>query len=222
MCKSQTRKNTFNFYHTCCVLNSPTAKVVDRILSTFDATGKRNASSTKREASIQGRRLIRSEILRIKKESLKSILRNLRTQFARTEGKPVTMIFTDSALNSLVQIMPSTLDQLLNIKELGTAATSYGCAILSTIKEFEDSQPPSIRAPIQRIIHNQRVSQPEIIVLSSDDESEKPVKRKSTKRKIDHEEHDPYEVIIEKELSVDEIVRKRIKDAEEKGDVIVL
>ena len=30
------------------------------------------------------------------------------------------------------------------------------------------------------------------------------------------------EVIIEKELSVDEIVRKRIRDAEEKGDVIVL
>ena len=33
---------------------------------------------------------------------------------------------------------------------------------------------------------------------------------------------DPDEFTIEEELSVDEIVRKRIRDAEEKGDEIVL
>ena len=60
--------------------------------------------------------------------------------------------------------------------------------------------------------------------LESDDEDEEPFQRSKPETICTEsdDDDDPDEVIIEKELSVDEIVRKRIRDAEEKGDEIVL
>lgn len=166
---------------------------------------------------------------------LRNMLIQSRREFAKQEGRPDSSIFSDSILDHLVEIIPSSEAELLNIRGIGVKKLSrYGSMILSTINCYKQGQYEGAtkanngRNETQNQSNNKgpRNESPEVIVLSSDDESEGPpsliVRRRYETANIqDIDSHDG-EVILEKEITIDEIVEKRIRDAEEKGEVIVL
>ena len=230
--KLERGRHNLHYYHKSCLME--TSVKVRGILANFNPTGKRRDQSTRvsprmlveREVAKVTELSLCREILISSRNTLKNMLKVSRTEFAKREGKKTFMIFSDSILDSLVETMPSNEKELMKIKGIGVQKVSkYGSMILSTISSYKSAQPVATSMQRQNNNGRRREASPEVIVLlSSDDEDEEPFQRSKPENICTEsdDDDDPDEVIIEKELSVDEIVRKRIRDAEEKGDVIVL
>ena len=176
------------------------------------------------------------------RSTLKELLRCARVVLAQNEGKKPYIIFPDSVLDSLVEFMPSSYVELMKIRGIGTQKlASYGPTIISIINDYDNKssqmqvqmQMPEAntttpRSQSQFRLANKQISNtsapPEVIdLLSSDDECEQTSKPRISKvLRNETEDDDLNEVTIEKELSIDEIIEKRIREAESKGEVIVL
>ena len=185
------------------------------------------------------------------RSTLKELLRCARVVLAQNEGKKPYMIFPDSVLDSLVEFMPSSYVELMKIRGIGKQKlASYGPTIISIIKNYDNKSSqmqmqmqmpeantttPRPQSQFRFRLANQQISNtsaerqkqpspPEVIdLLSSDDEGEQTSKPRISKvLRNETEDDDLNEVTIEKELSIDEIIEKRIREAESKGEVIVL
>lgn len=78
----------------------------------------------------------------ITNEDLFQALRALRLEFSRAEKLPPYCIFNDKTLIEMCSMMPSTMDELLDVNGVGQAkANKYGEAFLACIREFVDMSP---------------------------------------------------------------------------------
>mmetsp|Transcript_14793 Transcript_14793/g.22167 ORF Transcript_14793/g.22167 Transcript_14793/m.22167 type:complete len:274 (+) Transcript_14793:175-996(+) len=166
---------------------------------------------------------------------LKESLRLMRLQIARRDDTPVYCIFQDTVLNSLVEFMPSNAKELLKIKGIGPQkAAAYGGQILSKIYEHKivsSSNNGSEQNEMVRVANAARpradapASHREIIYLDdSDDEDADADAAPDIEGKCNNQNGDESddEVILTKEFTVDEMVKKSIRDAEAKGNLIIL
>ncbi|MGA7296366.1 MAG: HRDC domain-containing protein, partial [Rhodanobacteraceae bacterium] len=68
------------------------------------------------------------------KEALWQTLRNLRAELARQHGLPAYMIFPDSTLHGMLEAMPATPEQMLEVNGVGAVKMErYGKAFLDTL-----------------------------------------------------------------------------------------
>ncbi|MBP3198038.1 MAG: DNA helicase RecQ [Butyrivibrio sp.] len=70
------------------------------------------------------------------------ILRNLRLEYARSEGMPPYIIFSDKTLIDMCIKMPSNEQEMLNVSGVGTNKfDKYGKGFLEKISEYSDKNP---------------------------------------------------------------------------------
>ncbi len=203
-------KWSVKYYHGQCVendesvlnrLNFPKRKSNDKSFAKSkrkleDVLSNPNKERIQMEANdIENSAEKRRRLVHNDRGSLREELRQLRLRFATRLDVPAYIIFQDTVLDAIVEAMPSNSYELLQVKGIGEKKLqSYGSSILKIIASYQTTASPSKR--------NQSKCRDE------DDEDE------------DEDEEDDIEV--EKALSVNEIVKQRYREAEEKGNVIEL
>jgi ATP-dependent DNA helicase RecQ len=81
-------------------------------------------------------------------EALFQCLRALRRRFAREQGVPPYVVFSDKSLKSMVRLCPSTPEAFLGVNGVGDAkAARYGDAFLAAIREFRATGECSSASP---------------------------------------------------------------------------
>ncbi len=206
-------KWSVKWYHRSCVeadkdvlnsLNFPSKHTTSK-RKYEEVTGSPNKVWIQMEANeIKGGENKKQRLVHHDRGSLREELRQLRLQFAKSMDVPPYIIFNNDTLDDLVETMPSSENELLKVKGIGPKKiSSFGSSILSTIASYRiscglDESPRSdtrqVKSARRRLCYDSDASD------DSDEDS----------------------IEVEKELSVDDIVEKRFKEAEEKGNVIVL
>ena len=130
---------------------------------------------------------------------LREVLRKIRMALARYLRKAPFIIFHDKTLDALVEQLPCNMSELLSISPgFGPKnSQSLGPMLLLIIRDYKRKlfNHTTSRAPPSKIpLHKLKRS--------------------------DEDEMD--EVVFESETSIDNMIQKKIKEAEEQGDVIEL
>ena len=176
----------------------------------------RSSSSTKRkigDISMEG--IIQNEIETYektirKKEHIvhqergkfREHLRKLRTATASKLGVPAYFVFDNSVLDAIVEQLPSNKNEFLQIKGLGPKKyENYGTTFIKEVIQYKVQNSPR-SSNSSSSSKKQKVKDDEIIVIECDESDD--------------------EIIVAKELSVDDIVTKRLQEAAESGNIIEL
>lgn len=219
------------YYHKTC-MNGASGEDILRNAN-FEPTKKRKHASDDSPIRSLAEDFASTRVRRSSQLRLKESLRLMRLQIAKRDDTPAYCIFTDTVLNSLVEFMPSNANELLKIKGIGPQkAAAYGAQILSKIYEHKTVSSynnGSEQNEMQRVANALRLradapaSHREIVYLDDSDDEDADaapdIEGKCNNQNCDESDD---EVILEKEFTVDEMVKRSIRDAEAKGNLIVL
>jgi hypothetical protein len=221
------------FYHKTCMQGTSGGDILRN--AHFEPTKKRKQASDDSPRRSLAEDFASTQESRSSQLKLKESLRLMRLQIAKRDNKPAYCIFPDTVLNSLVEFMPSNGNELLKIKGIGQQkAAAYGAQILSKIYEHKtvsSSNNGSEQNKMLRVANAARLRagapapNREIVYLDDSDDADanadvaSGIEGKCYDQNCDESDD---EVILEKEFTVDEMVKRTIRDAEAKGNLIVL
>jgi len=155
-------------------------------------------------ANVNEQKRRRQELIGGSRSDLRELLRTMRLSIARQLDKAPYLIFHDTVLDSLVEDMPSNRVELKKIRGIGEQkCSSLGPIILAVINGYSASRATSV--PTSGLGNSMQRQSTDVTATMNNG----------------HDSEDD-EIFIETELSIDEIVKRRIREAEAKGEVITL
>jgi len=149
-------------------------------------------------ATVRKKKRISEETIRAR-GSLREALRKTRLNIARRFDKPAFMVFHDSVLDSLVERLPCNTTELRKVSGFGPKNSPIlGPMLLPTIRAYKSN-----------------MSRNANFTATNTQIPPSPTSVTELKRS-DEEEQD----VFEGEVSLDDIIERKIKEAEKRGDLI--
>jgi len=191
------------YYHRTCVSSRGASNIFNEnkaLNFKSQSASKRSILSIEEQIEIescyyQQQKQTRQTIVDSRSE-LRELLRSTRKEFARQLNQPVFCIFKDTVLDSLVEQMPLNQTALLTVCGFGLVkCASLGPVVLAVINQYK-------RQIDQQSGTHQHQSIPP---------------RTNNNRLHDV---DDDEVIVEHEVSIEDLIKNRIKESEKRGEII--
>ena len=207
------------YYHINCIKNTKEGK---KLLSKarFEPSSPGKSGKRKGEEVLSNLELLEMGTATAEKKQkaskntlearadLRETLRKIRMRIARHYDQPAYFVFTDKTLNALVEELPCKSIELLKVHGFGPVKTnSLGRFLLPTIRAYK-----------------RKLSCGDTTDKKSTSDSKLPASPVCvTKLKSQCGDNDDEDfVIFESEISIDEMIDKKVKEAEERGEMIVL
>lgn len=216
---------TANYYHkTCCVSTTRGSSILKgAYFKSQPSSSKRKNDSISMEERIeiessddQRRKRVRQTLLDSRSD-LRELLRLARTQLARHLNRPPYCIFHNTVLDSLVERMPSNDVELLAVPGFGPVkCASLGKVFLAIVNAYR-----------RRIDGKGQIDRSAKTIACATTHTQPVVPRtaidvRNNRSDDGDDDSDDDEVIVAHEISIDELINNRIREAEERGEVIEL
>ncbi len=195
------------FYHEECV------KSTEQGIELMNNANFKKPTRKRKDASMSQAELLGMEVATFRKKQrilgdtikargdLREVLRKVRLRIAHHCDQPAYMIFHDTALDSLVEKLPCDMTELMDVYGFGPRnSQSLGPMLLPIIRDYKSKMSGNTNT-------------------SSSKTNVPPSPNSVTKLKRSDEED---EVFFECQSSVDDLIQRKIKEAEERGEVIEL
>ncbi len=166
----------------------------------------------------------KTELILLHRGQLREILRKIRLSFASRLNVAPYMIFHDTTLNSMVELMPSNKKELLKVKGIGPKKVdNFGSSLLTAIARYKAMvkaapTPAPTQAPTPAVTKTNSSNYHTKHTYSSPPKKVQKISNDVPSSHIGAND----DIVFEKELSIEDIVEQRFKEAKEKGNLITL
>ena len=199
------------YYHKECMKSSKGKRLLKKAqfdTSHLGLSAKKGNSVSQVEqmeievATVQKKKRVSENTLNARSD-LRETLRRVRLKVASHLRRPPYKIFHDSTLDSLVVNLPCNTAELMKINGFGPKNShSLGPFFLPVIQSYE-----------RKLSRNRNISTTQ---------AQTPSLTSCVTKSEDSEEQEDDEIIFESTVSLDETIQKKIKEAEEKGELLEL